>query len=348
MKSKFKLLVVLFSLAFFTAEAGNAEKQKEFHKAWPVGEISKLQVINKFGEVKITDEGGPDITIDVVVTVEAMSENKAEELLRQIDVAFSKSGSTAIAETSIEDNFSGRQQFSIDYSINIPPDKSLDISNKYGNVVINELNAPGNFVVGYGNLTAQSLESKNAAGLNIVISYGKADIEAIADATVDIKYSKFTASEAGSIKLLSKYSVFTADEIKSLDADSKYDTFNLEEAGSVTAISKYSHFNIEELKKALKIESGYGGIKVEEVSSGFESIVVESSYGSISLGIGGEVSYTVSASCDYCGISYDEDRFKGNRESEDNSKQIEGKIGSGNPTAKVIVRSRYGSIKLAE
>jgi hypothetical protein len=94
------------------------------------------------------------------------------------------------------------------------------------------------------------------------------------------------------------------------------------------------------------VDSEYGSLKVSKVDPGFESINVENSYGAVNLGISDESSYNVNASCSYCNIDYDQNSFKGNRMSENNSKKIDGTIGNGTPTGKVVVTSKYGGIKL--
>lgn len=345
MKLKFYLLGTLLLAAFLSANAG-LEKKKEFHQKWETSSVETLNLINKFGEIKIINGNGSQITVDVVVTVEASSDSKAEDLLNDIEVNFSKTGGTAKAETTIENNFRINSKFSINYTVNIPSDKNLIIDNKYGNTIMDELNAKGSFNINYGNLTAVRLNGPGPGDISISLGYGKADIESISDATIDIKYSKMNVSEAGKLKIESRYSGMTLEESKFVEINSKYDTFNFEEAGTVNAVTRYTHINIVELKKALKLDSGYGGIKVEEVSAQFESIYVENSYGAVSLGISESASYNIDATCDYCDIDYNSDDFKGNRFSESHSKSIDGKIGAAATSAKVVVKSRYGGIKL--
>jgi hypothetical protein len=112
----------------------------------------------------------------------------------------------------------------------------------------------------------------------------------------------------------------------------------------VTANTKYSNLKIESLGKNLKIESGYGGISVDEVASDFESISITNSYGEIAVGLD-DLSYVVDASCEYCGIDYPENNFTGNKMKEKQTQQIDGKVGTGDGGS-VTIKSRYGSIKL--
>ena len=96
----------------------------------------------------------------------------------------------------------------------------------------------------------------------------------------------------------------------------------------------------------IEIESGYGGVRVSEVSSDFDFISITNSYGQISLGLD-DANYLIDASCTYCGISYPEDEFSGDRIKENNSRTLKGKIGTGEG-GKVSVKSKYGDIRLRD
>lgn len=341
----FRFWAALIVLSFLTTGLVTAEeKTKEYHESWPVNQVSTLQISNKFGEIKINNDGGSEVTIDVKVTVEAANEKRTNELLGLIDVKFQKSGSTVSAETEIESDFKSQKKFSIDYTINIPSDKNLVIENKYGNTIVNKLTGNGDFDIKYGNLTASELMTPAGGNLSVELAYGNANIGKASDIKVDVSYSPMTIDELHSIKIESKYSSLEVEEGVDFQIESKYDKFNLGKVATVNANFKYTNVKIDKLSKSLKIESGYGGVKVNEVAPDFESINVTNSYGQIALGLGTS-SYSIDASCDYCGIDYPEDSFSGDRIKENNSRTVKGKVGSGNG-GKVFVRSRYGEIKL--
>ncbi len=115
---------------------------------------------------------------------------------------------------------------------------------------------------------------------------------------------------------------------------------------SLTSTTKYSHIDIDNLTKSLKIETGYGSVKVDEVAPDFDAISITNSYGQISLGLG-DASYSVDASCQYCGISYPENDFKGNKMKDNNTREINGKVGNGSGGT-IMIKSRYGDIKLKD
>lgn len=349
MKSKCKVVAAFFVfLIMVSASTGviAEEKTKEYNESWAASSVQTLEIDNKFGDIRINNSGGSEVTIDVLITVEAPNEAKADELLDMINVEFDKSGSTVSAETVLDPGFKSRQKFSIDYEVNIPSDKNLDISNKYGNTAVGVLNADGEFNIGYGNFTANELNAPESGKIELNLEYGKSDISSSGDIEVEVKYSTMNFGELDDIILDSKYTVVNIEEASSVSTDSRYDTFNFEEVASVTANSKYSHFKIEELSKSLKIDAGYGGIRVDQVSADFESINITNSYGQIALGLD-NANYSLDAECSYCGIDYPDDKFAGDRIKDNNTRIVKGKVGTNNGGV-VVLKSRYGNIKLTD
>lgn len=333
--------VGLFALLLSVTAAVAQEKTKRYSESWPVNSVQTLQINNKYGEVKVAHKGGDNITIDVVVKVDA-SGRRADELLDMITVSFGRTGSVASAETHFSRNFQSRSKFSIDYEVNIPPDKNLNITNRYGNTFVNILNGNGTFDIQYGNLSVNELNTPQAASINL--AYGKSNVETANDLNVTVQYSQMNFGKTGNIRLNSKYSGLSVTTADNVESESRYDNMNFGRLRSFTADARYTQTRIDELTERLKVDAGYGGVRVGRVAPGFRSISVESSYGQISLGLGNE-SYSIDASCNYCGISFPEGNFKGDRMSENHSRTIRGRVGDGSGGS-VYLRSRYGEIKL--
>lgn len=340
-----KLIVALFIVSILTTgtSAFAEELKKEFKAGWTKDAVSSLEIDNRFGEVRVNN-GVDSVTIHVEVTVEGLNEQRLNELLNQIRVNFRKSGDLVKAQTIIEGKLKGQNNLSIDYVVNIPPEKNLKITNRYGNTIVSKLTGNGDFSTKYGNFTAYDLSTPESGSLNLVLAYGNGSIGTASFINVDVSYSPITIEKVQKLTIDSKYSTISIDEGGDIKAVSRYDKYNCEEINSLLAETKYTHIRIEELAKSLKIESGYGGIKVGKIAKDFEFIDITNSYGQISLGLG-NASYLLDASCDYCGISYPEDEFSGDRIKENNSRTVKGRVGSAEG-GKIYLRSRYGEIRL--
>lgn len=345
MKSKFKLTIVLFLLATMYASATETEYSKSIRKGWAKNGVTALRISNKFGEIKINDMGGDSVTIKVLITIDNHSSEKARDLMDKIAIHFDKSGGLVSAETEIDDGFRNNESFSIDYLVNIPKDRDLNISNKYGNLILNELDAKGDFEVNYGSMTAGNMKAPAGNPIKIVISYGKADLESINEANMEFKYSKLIANEINVLTLDTKYSVVTLHKISNLTLDSKYDGFNIDELGKLKSVSKYTNYKIGQLNESFDLDTGYGSVRIDKVSEKFSKIRIENSYGGINIALR-DLNYKLQTECHYCDIDYPENRFKGNKIKDNQTNTIEGTVGTGG--ASVVINSRYGGIKLGE
>jgi hypothetical protein len=343
MKSIVSLTFALLIATSTLVSAAGADYTKNIRKAWPKSAVTTLKVTNKFGEVKINDLGGDSVTIKVIITVENPSESRARDLLNKISVDFDKSGGLVSAETMIEEDFRSKQNFTIDYQINIPKNKELDITNKYGNVVVKELEAKGTFNVSYGNISTGALKMPSGSPAEVNVSYGKADIESANEAIMIFKYSKLFGGEISKLNLDSKYSEVNFHRMGNLNLDSKYDAINIEEIGSLRSTSKYTNYKIGVLHENFDLDTGYGSVRINKVDANFDHIKILNSYGGINLGLN-DLSYRVKAECSYCNVDYPQDRFKGNKMSENQNFSLEGQVGSGGGT--VTINSRYGGVKL--
>ncbi|MGE5395078.1 MAG: hypothetical protein ACM3P1_10045 [Candidatus Saccharibacteria bacterium] len=346
MKSIVSLTFALLLVTSTLVSSAKADYTKNINKAWPKSAVSALKVTNKFGDIKINDLGGDSVTIKVTITVENPSESDAKDLIRKINVDFNKSGGLVSAETIIEDNFKSRQKFTINYQVNIPKNKDLDISNKYGSVVIQDLEAKGTFNVSYGSMTAGNIKVPSGSPAEINVSYGGADIESINEATVILKYAKLNGGNFGQLNLDSKYTPgINLHKVNNLHLESKYDNIGIDEIGNLTSESKYSSFKIGLIHETFDLNTGYGSVRIEEVDPKFKTIKIENSYGGINIGLN-NASYEINAECSYCDVDYPQDRFKGNKVRDNQNFSLNGHIGVGGGT--ITINSRYGGVKLSD
>ena len=345
MKSKFTLTIILFMLSIFQICAAGAEYSRNIKKGWTKSSVTALKITNKFGEVKINDLGGDSVTIKVIITIDNLSGSKAEELMNKIHVNFQKTGGLVSAETEIGEDFRNNKSFSIDYQINIPKDRELSVTNKYGNVIINELDAKGYFSVSYGSLTSGNIKAPAGTPVTIIVNYGKADLESISEANIEIKYSKLFADEISRLTLNSKYSGVNLHKVKDLNMESKYDAISIDEVNNLKSESKYSNYKVGLLTGSFLLDTEYGSVRINEVDPKFSQIKIANGYGGLNIALN-DLSYKLQADCNYCDIIYPVNRFKGNKSKENQHLLVIGTVGSGGGS--VMINSRYGGVKLSE
>lgn len=356
-KSVYKSAILLSLSLFLVSITGNSQEiTKEFHKEFPAGASTTLDISNKYGDVVIQKWDKDQIVIDVKVTVEHPNKERAEKLLSYIDVQFSGTENLVTAKTLIDEkfNFSGwggdSKRFSIDYNVKMPAENALALSNRYGNTDIDELHGQVTLDIKYGNLTAGKLTRGNVKPLSKVsVAYGKGEIEEAGWMDVVIRYvgsMEITNSQA--LLLDSKYSKLSIGETSSLVGVSKYDNIKIGNINNLVLENGYTETNIERLTKKLSYTGSYGSFSINEIPEGFEEIRSDTRYMGVRIGIAESASYNLDAKVSYGSLKFNEDNFKNQRRIiENNSSEISGIVGKQDtPSATVKVSSSYGSVKL--
>jgi len=355
-KFKFGILFI-FIVAFdlTTAYTIQDEFTKKYHEEFDTNKSTELIIQNKYGEVDIKDWDKNLVEIDVVITVEHPDKERAERILSMFSVEFSQEGNTIKAITKIDEKFhrmnrswgSKGKRFSIDYTVSMPKDLKLDLSNKYGNTFINELTGEVSIEIKYGNLKANKILRNNTRPLSkLTLGYGKAIIEEVNWLKTDIKYSKMEIEKSKALVIVSKYSKIYVSEGSSIVAESKYDGYDIGHVTNFVSESGYTSYKFDQIDKKLDLTSKYGGCKVGYIPKDFESIKITNEYGGITLGIDKNASYYLKAEAKYGKIHHPEGKMF-SRIIENNFSSVDGIIGSEeSPKAKVNIWSKYGSVKL--
>ena len=355
-KVKFSAAVFFLLASAITIMAMPEKGEKKLHHDFDVNDASVLIIKNKFGKVDVQNWENKSVSIDVVITVDYASREKAEKLLSYLDVEFSTEGNQLKAITRIDDRFNkignsgwrnNGKEFNIDYTVKMPKTLNIDLLNKYGDVFVDELAGESRIAVKYGNLKINKLSRGNAKPLaTVVLAYSNGIIDGANWIKLEMKYSKMEITKAKALLMNSAYSKLYLDEVSSLVADSKYDTYKVGRAENFVVDGAYSNYKFDYIGKKLNIDTRYTGTTVEKVSADFQKITIDNAYGGVKLGIDRAASYTLKAYVKYAHISYP-DNARVNRISENNATSIDGIVGTNSaPKAQVKIESRYGSINL--
>lgn len=356
-KQIYKTGILLFiSLSVLTLAVSAEEVSKEYHKEYKAGANTALGISNKYGDIVIQSWNQNDVVIDVKVTVNYPSKEKAERYLGLINVEFAETADQITAKTVIDEdfNFSGwsssSRNFSIDYTIKMPVAMALALSNRYGDTDINELTGALDLEIKYGDLTAGKLLRGNVKPLNkLNLAYGKATIGEAGWFDLYLRYvGMFEVTKSQALLLDSRYSKLNLGSTSSVVGESKYDNIRIDNINNLDAEIGYTNIKIGELSKKLNYSGSYGSFTVERIPAGFESIAVDTRYMGVKLGIDDGASYRLEAKVSYGGINYNQANFNNERRIDQNtSKEVSGVMGTnGSPSATVNVKASYGTVSL--
>jgi len=361
MKSKKLLFGIFLALAgfFIIPSVSNAEElTKNFKKEFKVEKGTILRIDNRFGQVNIENWDKNSVLIEVEVTVEHSSKDRAEKMLSSISVTLDQIGNEISGITKVEDNImksfaninfnsSSSKELSIDYKVKMPKNLDINLSNKFGDTFIDELTGRSTIEIKYGNLKANRIIYGSEDPLSMLtIGYGNASIDEVDWMRFDIKYANVDIVKSKALVMLSKFSKISVDQASSIVVDSKYDTYTIGAIANIVGESGYTTYRIKSLDKKLDIESKYGDVRIEAVNNLFESISFVGSYSSIYAPISSGISYELDGEASFGSISYNTPTRVSRIES-NNKVTVNGRVGENeNSDSQVKVRVRFGSAKL--
>ena len=271
-KLKLKSVVALIIVLSFGAQvyAGKQTQYKtEYHKNYDVVENVQVNVVNKYGLVKIISGPVNEVSIDVTVSLAAKNQEQASKLLGSIKIILEGSESEVSATTHIENN-NKFKELSIEYVIHMPINGSIDVENKFGDFYLNELKGNVKLLVAYGKVDIGTLHAKQN---EVTVKFGEAKINYATYLTMVGRYSKVHVDQAKLFNIDSQYGEVKARQIGRLILASAYDEVNL---GTIVEMDA-------SIMKEFKLDAQYSDVDIAFVSKDFTDIEIHASFGDVAV-----------------------------------------------------------------
>ena len=326
------------------------EKNKTISKNFTVNENATLYISNKYGNVDVITWNQNRIEIEVKITVKGNDLKNVEGKLKSINILFEASKSLVEARTKIESTKSkwswwGKENinYKINYFVKMPITNNADLNNKYGSIELDKLEGKVNLNCDYGNIQVdQLLNDSNSIDLDYC---GASEINFMRSGNVNIDYSKLKIDESESLNVNADYSTARLGKVNDLKFNSDYGSITVKDVKNISGSSDYAGVKIGTLRKNLKINTEFGGVKVQNIEKGFESITIDGSYAGIKLGTNSDNNFKFNIDLGYASFNYPESKvelYKSIKKS--TKKYYEGSFGKGNTNSTITIKSRYGGV----
>ncbi|HMH23513.1 MAG TPA: hypothetical protein VK563_17125 [Puia sp.] len=305
-------ILLALSLPFTGMAKGPGEdvqRKKTINKSYNVTADDKLEIENSFGNVMVSTWDKNEITVDIEIVANAPTDQKAQDIMDEIDVKDIHEGHIISFKTKVGDIHNGNDKkrnkngededraFYIDYIIHMPAANRLDLENSFGKTVIPDFNGQVSLTSKFGSLTTGKLTNVD----NIDVEFGKALIKEIANGKVVFKFNKESTigKVDGSVKISSEFSqrvsFNVANDIKELSVFESYSGVRMIVTKALSAeidvhtsfgsFHNDSEFSIKEQKEGSDNDYGphfdkdYAG----KAGDGRATIKIKSSFGNVRL-----------------------------------------------------------------
>ena len=352
MKKLLTTLLIGFVLPLFIganiALSAEGDYSKTIKKEYNVEKDALLIVKNKYGKVHCNNWEKDAISIEVIIKVDAPSEDKANKILDKIDVKISGNSSEVSAVTEFRKGWCDEKvckELSIDFIIYMPNTVELDIEHKFGELYIDETSGSARLSIGYGTMEVRKLLNDDN---DLKIKFSEASVDYLGGGLLELQYSSFDLSETHDLTVDSKFSSVSIEKLNACEIESQYDEFSIGAITSIILDSKFSDFKISKLLDKAEIENQYGGITIKYVKRGFSEINIENSFGGIDIGIDEEASYSIDAVVKFGSLSYPKNISTISTEVEGYTTNIyNGSVGSDKNSSSIItIESKNAGVSL--
>lgn len=324
------------------------EYTKKISKSFQVNKDATLEVVNKFGDIYCENWTKNEVSIEVTITVEAPSEDKADKYFDKISIDIEGNASRVSAVTSIDENAFGKgnHEFSIDYSIRMPASLSVELDNKFGDLFIEEVTGNSDINLAYGHIRAGRLAG-TVNKLDMAFSEGQIGYLGTTDA--EIKYCEVTIDEATSISGVTKFSELDIKKAGVISVESGYDEQTIGTVSDLNVDGKFSEIRVELLENHLKADLGYGEIRIDEIMAGFSLVELENSFTDATLVFSADASFSLDAEVKMGDISYPKSNSSISEEEVTyTTSRYRGTVGSDtDPSSRVVIEVRNSDVKIS-
>jgi len=301
------------------------EKTKTLSKTYSVNKNDKLTINNQYGKITVNTWNKNEFKVDVEIKVGTEDESETQKLLDGVEIVSAQNQDGVSFKTNISSQnnnnnnsiFSFRRasnfrSISVNYTVFMPVKNALDITNRYGSVILPDLEGKVTVQSFNGNLSAKELS--NVAN-NIRVQYGNANIESLNGGDLNFQY--------GNLKIGT--------------------------ANNLNAVAGYSPINIDRLKSSAKIKVNYGGgLKIDNLDKNLKSLDIDANFSNVSLDLNGSENFLFDVTVNHNDFNYNNSAVKlldqpnSDQTKRFNfSKNYKGYVGKASSDNKVTIKSNF-------
>lgn len=293
-----KLILFVLVTGMMQTLSAQEKVSKQIECAFEMTDAGKVQLENRYGNINVYGWDRNEVSIEISITVTHRKKENARDLLKRIDpelrnssgyvsVAYRmgerKKGFFANLFESVNPFDFDRSNVQIDYTIRMPRKTSLDLTNTFGNVVVENWKGFLKAKVGHGDLWLnEPLERAD-----ITLEYGRLKARFIEGARFDIRNSELDLDGAGTIRLEGHGNELRVGEVSSLEIYSNRDKVFLKEVKKVYGNLKFATMEIDTLRNSVDLNMKVSELSIGKIGNAEAQISITQESSEINLNVNG-------------------------------------------------------------
>jgi hypothetical protein len=302
----YRLIILVFiSLIPAGLLYGQAFSEKKiFRETMAVTRETTLEVDNKYGSIHITSWNKDSVEIRAEVEAFSTDLDRLRKMFQGVDINISGTNYLVRGYTNFTQNismlfqsFKGltskfipyESRIQINYYINAPEYIDMRITNKYGDVYME--NNAGNITLNLSNGDFKANILNEANSFELV--FCDATVNKLNKGRLNTSFSEVEIDESKDLSITSVSSKFSLAKCGTIYTESRRDKFYIGTVSSLRGNEYFSDIRIEEVHKEVNMVTKYGDLDVELIGKGIEMVTLNSGYTDVSLAFDKSVSYNL-------------------------------------------------------
>ncbi|WP_133248397.1 hypothetical protein [Flagellimonas aquimarina] len=250
------LSAVLFCFVSFAA--AQSERSKKWEKSYDLPTSGTVQIENKYGDVIVNGWNKDQVKVSISMKVTHRKDENAKKLLDRIRPEVITTEDFIRVTSEIADRSSSvfsryfnkanpfdfdKSNIQIDYEVYLPVNTELNITNKFGDVIIGNWNGDLEANIQHGDMWI----NEDISTMKIDMRFGKLNCGKIGYGNIKMSNGGIDVENAQKLKIISSGSDINLDEVSNLELYSSKDEVNLFKIESLRGDFKFSNVDIKNI-----------------------------------------------------------------------------------------------------
>lgn len=360
---KLLFLIVLSPTIAFCTNPGHGDdfqgritKEKKVTKKFNVAADAILKIDNSYGNIDISTWDQNTVSIEVFIKTNGNDEEKVQQKLDDIRIEFDQTSAGVSAKThfSKESNSFWNMLFSnnsnvnmeINYIIKAPVTNHVDLSNDYGNILIDKLKGNSKISCDYGRIAIGELLGTSN---HINFDYSRnSHFEYINKAVINADYSDFSIEEAKSLDINADYTKSYIKKVALIQFNADYGSIRVDKLKRIVGNGDYISVKLGQVFQGAEINLDYGDLEIDKVIKGAGEIKITTDYAGVKMGYAKDHPFQFSVNTSYGSVNGLEnfEVDKQNQTSTNNS--YAGYHLNNSPGSTITIKSNYAGVSFKQ
>ena len=275
------------------------------------GNITQLQIENKFGDVLITHDPTRAMECRWEGTVWADNMELAEVFISELKMTPTEVGEVLTLTLTMPEDDQALNGIKSNLSINVPRSMQVTSTNTHGNTQVSQLDGASQIVNAHGNVAAKNVNvvdiecrhgdvtlANTMGESSVVTSHGNITVANTKNLKVDATHTDiFLQNSLGDVQLATTHGDIEVSNVQGfLSIDNRHGDIDANAvAGQVVAKTTHATVNISGDCSALEVDCTHGNINAQLYNADFQSIDLETTHSNIVLTVPPNANINVNA-----------------------------------------------------